>query len=443
MIDQTLPDIPRVVTGLAEAGACLVYLLILRRRMAPLAFAAIAVVGTLALIATQAAADLLPLPLWTLGMLAAVLAMYTFLRVCLDSTRLATVYLTARAFVLAELVASLHWQLHTFFLPHGAITGPAIVLLIVTFTGCFVLAWFAEARHLPRGGEVDAGWRETVAAVAIASATFGISNLSFTGANTPFSGRIGHEIFYIRTLVDLCGYIALYAQQEWRREVRARAESQAMQSLLRSQHDQYRTTKRAIDEVSRKHHDMKHVVQAIRAEEDPTIRARLVDELEQSIADYGTRFRTGNAVLDTVLQAKAMTARDEGIEITCVADGALLDMLTPLDLVTVTGNALDNAIEAATRTENDGTRSVRVALFAQDAFVMLRIDNTYDGVLLREGDMPRSRKPDADDHGFGLRSIEQTVATYGGSMSINADERWFSLRLLFPRPQKSGDSASR
>nr|WP_245324939.1 ATP-binding protein [Microbacterium amylolyticum] len=118
-------------------------------------------------------------------------------------------------------------------------------------------------------------------------------------------------------------------------------------------------------------------------------------------------------------------------------------MLTPLDLVTVTGNALDNAIEAATRTENDGTRSVRVALFAQDAFVMLRIDNTYDGVLLREGDMPRSRKPDADDHGFGLRSIEQTVATYGGSMSINADERWFSLRLLFPRPQKSGDSASR
>ncbi len=41
-----------------------------------------------------------------------------------------------------------------------------------------------------------------------------MNNLSFVSTNTPFSGSMGQEIFYIRTLVDRCGFAILYAQQE-------------------------------------------------------------------------------------------------------------------------------------------------------------------------------------------------------------------------------------
>ena len=50
--------------------------------------------------------------------------------------------------------------------------------------------------------------------------TFAMSNLSFVSTNTPFSGSVGQEIFYIRTLVDFCGFAILYAQQEQARVLR-------------------------------------------------------------------------------------------------------------------------------------------------------------------------------------------------------------------------------
>ncbi|WP_110589201.1 ATP-binding protein [Microbacterium suaedae] len=433
MIDDVLPDIPRLFTGVAEWAACAVYILVLRKRLASAGLWVLLAAGLAALIATQLLADLLPLSLWTIGMLAAVGVMVFLIRACLSAPWTATVYIAARAFVLAELTASLHWQLHTYF-SLGDPLSPAPILLAVGIYGAiFGLAGLAESRHMPRGEDLEVGGREVVGAVAIAAVTFAMSNLSFLSANTPFSGRLGPEIFYIRTLVDLCGAIALYAQQEWRREVRARAETNAMESLLRGQHEQYLTTKRAIDEVARRHHDMKHALLAIRSERDPELRTQLADELERSIADYGTRFRTGNAVLDTMLQAKAMTAQDHDVSLTCVADGALLDFMSVLDVCTVTGNALDNAIESAQRVEDPDRRSVRLALFAHDDFVMIRVENTFDGVLRRRNGALATRKGDTSRHGYGLRSIERTVESYGGSVSIAADETWFSLRMLFPR----------
>ncbi|MGV9768659.1 hypothetical protein ACWDR7_04120 [Microbacterium sp. NPDC003461] len=214
MIGEALPDIPRICTRLAEWGACLVYIAIVRRRVGPATLVTVLAAGLAALVATQLLADALPLPLplWTVGMLAAVVVMLVFLRTSVAGGWATTAYLTARAFVLAELVTSLHWQLHTYFFPTGQLTPPAVALLVATYGACFAIAGVAEARHMPRAEPLEVGWREVISAGAIAAVTFALSNLSFVNANTPFSGRLGPEIFYIRTLVDLCGCIALYAR---------------------------------------------------------------------------------------------------------------------------------------------------------------------------------------------------------------------------------------
>ncbi|WP_409366566.1 ATP-binding protein [Microbacterium paludicola] len=114
-----------------------------------------------------------------------------------------------------------------------------------------------------------------------------------------------------------------------------------------------------------------------------------------------------------------------------VADGRLLDHLRLLDVTSLVGNALDNAIEATRRLPDRDRRVVRMALFAQDDWIMLRFENTYDGILQCDGEKLLTRK--GDGHGLGLRSIEQTAETYGGSVSIAADDAWFSLRVLLPR----------
>lgn len=435
MIIDALPDIPREYTALAEWAACLVYILMRARRMRLIALIPVLAAGLGVLILTQWGAGRLPIALWTVGMLVAAVIMYSLILACASVTPLGAGYLTARAFVLAELVASLHWQLHSYLFPPGSDPGPpsAIALLVGVYGGSFALAHLVESRHFPRDEPLAVGVKEVIGASAIALVTFSMSNISFLNASTPFSGRLGLEIFYIRTLVDLCGFVALYAQQEQRRELQLRAENEAMNSLLRSQHEQYQLTRRSIDALNRMHHDMKHHLVALRGEEDPQRKAAYLDELEESIRGYGQRVETGNTVLDTVLTAKRMYAAEHGVEVTCVADGAQLDFMSVIDICTIVGNALDNAIESAMRVSDEEHRRVRVAFFAQDDLVMLRFENSFDGVLRRENGRLATLKGDSSRHGYGLRNIQAAVEKYGGSASISADGEWFSLRALVPR----------
>lgn len=428
---DSLADIPRSYTAVAEWGACLVYILLVARRRGWVRTVIIALIGIVGLIAVQVWAGMLPLALWIPGMLAAASVMFLLLRTALRVSSLTAGYLVARAFVLAELTASLHWQLDRFYLGDA---GPVVqvCVMLASYGAILSVAWLLERRHFRRGEVFDVGWRELVSAVAIAAVTFGISNLSFANSDTAFSGRLGPEILYIRTLVDLCGFIALYAQLEMRRELETRKDAEAMAQLLRSQHEQYETSRRAMDEISRIHHDMAHHLEALRAESEPEVRARMLDDLEETVRDSGVQVQSGNRVIDTVLTAKRMRAREDHVEVSYVVDGTLLDFLGPLDVTAILGNAMDNALEATRALAEQGDRLVRVALFAQDDFVMLRVENTYDGVLRRANGRIVSRKREPG-HGYGLRNIEAAVEKYGGSISITADDGWFSLRMLFPR----------
>lgn len=431
VLDAAVADIPRHLTALAEWGACLVYVYVVRRRRGRWLTALTAAAGLVALLVVQWFAGSLPLALWIPGMLLAGATMFSLIFVATRTSAISSGYLTARAFVLAELAASVHWQLDRYYRTGDQVLDQAIGIVLV-YGATFGIAYWVERFNFTRSAPFAAGRGELIGALAIAVGTFGMSNLSFVSANTPFSGRFGPEIFYIRTLVDLTGFIALSVQQRMRNEAHARRDAEAMARLLRSQHDQYEITRRSIDEVNSKYHDMKHHLDAVRAEHDPAARGRVLDEIEDSLRGYGAAVHTGNHVLDAVLTAKRGFAKEHDVDVTYVADGALLDFLRPLDLTAIVGNAMDNAIEAARALADPDRRMVRLALFAQDDFVMFRVENTFDGIVRRQDGRLVSRKS-GQGHGYGLRNIETAVEAYGGTVTIVDSGDWFSLRLLFPR----------
>lgn len=431
MIIDALPDIPRGLTALAEWGACIVYVVILARGRSWRRAALGLPVGLVLLIGVQYLAGELPIVLWAPGMVVAIAVMVALLWFSLRLRPLATLFLAARALVLAEFVASLQWQLHSFFIPEPDPVAE-LLLVVVVYGGVLAMAAVAEARHMPRGATLDVSPRELVATALIASATFFVSNISFMTPNTPFSGRLGLEIFYIRTLVDLCGFVALYAQQEQRVQVQARAENDAMNSLLRSQHEQYLQSKRSIEQVNRKYHDMKNQIDVIRSEPDPQRKAAFLDELEDSIQAFAAQRHTGNGVLDTILTAKGAYCAEQRIQLTCVADGALLDFMSVIDITSIFGNALDNAIESSIRVSDHEKRLIRVAVFAQNDLLMIRIENAFDGRLRMVEGQPITLKKDRSRHGYGLKNIQSAAEKYGGTATFDARKNWFSLRILLP-----------
>ena len=116
---NALPDIPRLYTAISEWLGCLVYLLAIGSRTSRLRMAAVLLPGLAVLVVVQYWAGTLPIAFWIISMCLAVACMYAIIMLASGLGALDGAYLLARAFVLAELVASLHWQLDSFMRPAG------------------------------------------------------------------------------------------------------------------------------------------------------------------------------------------------------------------------------------------------------------------------------------------------------------------------------------
>lgn len=431
-----LPDIPRLYTALAEWLGCMIYVLVLRRRLrGPRLWLAAA--GTLAVqCGVQLLAGALPLALWIPGMAAAVLAMTGCIALLCRLPWPDTLYCTIRAFTVAEFAASLEWQLHCFYFGRlePASSLRALALLAAVYGLVYGGVWLAERRQLPGGGALGLTFWEAVSGGVIALTVFAVSNLSFLRVSTPFSGQMAPEIFYIRTLVDFCGMALLYNQQEQRRNLRMQYELDAIQRILYTQYEQYRLSKENIDLVNRKYHDLKHQIAVIRAEADPGKREDYLREMEHGIKMAEAQNKTGNAVLDTVLTGKSMYCAEHDINLNCVADGALLKFMDAMDICTIFGNALDNAIECVQKLQEPEKRLIRMAVCAQNDLLLLRFENYYEDDLRIEDGVLRTTKGDNGYHGYGIKSIRYAAEKYGGSVTVRTEDQWFRLCVLIPLP---------
>ena len=195
-------DIPRIYTAIAEWGACLVYLYMLKREKMKSAHFLIGVLLMLALqcaflVATGNVSEVL----WIPCMIIAVAIMYVFLMVGGSMKPLGAGYCCARAFVLAEFVASLQWQIVSIVQVRGIQSfWTEILITIIIFGGCFVIDIYLERDYLQQMTV-----KEVVAAAIMAVTIFAFSNLSFLSENVPFASKERADIFSMRTLIDFGG----------------------------------------------------------------------------------------------------------------------------------------------------------------------------------------------------------------------------------------------
>lgn len=443
MILEQLPDIPRWYTGLAEWAAALVYIqLVLPRFSRAKQWSALAL-GLPFFIGLQIWVGLWPIELWTVGMALAVLSIFAFIHLTCDISLKDSGYLAARAFVLAELVASLQWQLWV----HGrqlttmdqgtdnrGIYVASIVFVCIAYAAGFGAAYLVERRNFARQEPLEVEGRSLITAVAIALVTFLVSNISFVSIATPISGQGGKDVFYIRTLVDLVGFIALYAQQSNRDQVRNALELAKAKLIMSSQHDQYLQSKRNIEELNRMHHDLKYYVEAIRHEESADQRSDFLNKLEDSIRGYESEIQTGNHMLDIVLNSKMQRCLQENISMPVMVQGQALAFMDSMSLSSLFGNALDNAIEASLRIPQPEQRLIRVSVFTQGDFVMARFENHYPHPVEFVDGLPRTTKKNRRRHGHGTANMKRVVESYGGSLTTELEDDWFSVRALIPTP---------
>lgn len=434
-MNDTLMNIPRLYTGIAEWLFCLAYIVYAKKRFTGLKLYGLIIGFFIVIVGFQLIAGILPLGLWIPGMIFAVFLMFSFIRITTKQNIYTAGYMTVLAFVFAEFIASFHWQLFYYYemqpyrIPFEYLSE---VSMVVVYVLGFFAVHFLESRYLKKGLMIEVNQNDLLSFIGIAIIIFAVSNISFVSVNTPISGRYPAEIFYIRTLVDFAGVIILYSQREHKLAIRSRIELNSMENLLNKQYEQYHMSQESIDIINHKYHDLKNQIIAIRAEKDLDKRDKYLEEMENSIKFYETQYKTGNEVLDTLLTSKLLVCIENDINVTCIANGQLLDFLPTMDLCSIFGNALDNAIESVLKIEDKEQRLIKIAVYSQKDLILIRIENYFITPLQIQSGNFLTTKKDVHYHGYGLKSIKSIVNKHGGSVSIKTDNNWFKLIILIP-----------
>lgn len=434
-----LPDIPRIYTALAEWMACMACILAMRRRMDKRSFLAVSVLFLIAQSALLVLTEGLEGLAWNVCMAAAVGMMFLFIWSCADVTALQGIYYCGPAFIAAELAASLEWQIYCF--ADGVTDLPGEVWTRLLFLGAvyavvFTLVWRWNRHVMPSEEAAEVSRRGVLFSTLIALFVFAFSNLGFVSSSLLFAGRDSIEIFNVRTLVDLGGLAILCAYQSQWRAVHIQKELDSIQNILDSQYQQYRQAQQAVDLINYRYHDLKNHIIALRSRQDSKEQRDYLDRLEEEIQNYQAQNKTGNQVLDTLLTSKSLTCMKQSIDLTCVADGALLDFLDVMDICSIFGNALDNAIESVSKIQDKEKRLIHLTAFSKKRFLIIRIENYCEGEILFKKGMPVTTKKEKDLHGYGLKSLRYTVHKYNGEVNIEVKDSWFSLQILIPLEMK-------
>lgn len=430
---MNVPDIPKIYTALAEWFSCCVFVLALEKRYKKCYTICVLLPFLPVFCVLQYYIGVWPVVVWIPSMVAAMILIYLCIFSCCKVNWKMAMVCFATAFMIAEFSASFEWQIYSYVMGRGHDERVIeLIFLVLFYSILFALAYFLEYRYF--SGEIrgDISLKEALSSVIMAIAVFLISNISYVYPDTPFSSSLPGGLFYIRTLVDFSGLLILFLQRDRWRELSMQKEMEAVNAILRRQYEQYNLSKENIEIINRKYHDLKHQIAVVRAERNSDKREQYLQEMENDIKMYEAQNKTGNKVLDTILTEKHLYCVQHEINFTCVADGMLLDFMNLMDICTIFGNALDNAIECVEKIGDKSKRLIRTAVYSQSKFLIIRFENYTELELTTKDSLPITTKKDRQYHGYGLKSIRSTVEKYGGSMTVNVKDNWFILRLLIP-----------
>ena len=214
-------------------------------------------------------------------------------------------------------------------------------------------------------------------------------------------------------------------------------ELKIIDQLRRKDQDQYQLTSETIDQINQKCHDMRHQIRTIGQSAQVTPEA--LDEMERTIDIYDSMVSTGCRALDIILTEKSLYCQRNNIVIRCIADGSALNHLRDVDIYSLFGNLLDNAIHAVQELEEE-RRVISLTVKLRGELLSVNSYNCYAGEMTMRDGVPVTRG-DPHYHGFGTKSIVAIVTKYGGTVSFQARDGVFNLNMLFPLSDIQPDAA--
>lgn len=361
-----------------------------------------------------------------------IITVYVFLCgvFCYKGTALISLFYTLAAFAAQHIV----WNVYAiicYFTP-TMLDWQYVIIYLAVYLLMYPLLYFLFIRKLPA---YDVNNDKII--VIIVSALI----LLLTSISNDVVGFFGGWNALYRLYSSLCCLLVLFLlfgvfqrRQLAEKAIMLEKEKAILQQLLNQEKKQQEMATETIELINMKCHDIKHQISALRnmpkEERDSSIA-----DIEKAVMVYGEIAKTGNYALDIILTEKGLLCEKHKIRFTYIVDGEKLSFMDTVDISSIFGNAIENAIQSVVH-EKEDRRIIRLNISEKKGYLHIHCENYCSRPIEFKNGLPVTKNVNTSQHGFGVRSIKYIAEKYGGDIKVTNEDDMFNLDILIPTVEK-------
>lgn len=155
---------------------------------------------------------------------------------------------------------------------------------------------------------------------------------------------------------------------------------------------------------------------------------KLKHDLMNDRVDSRKEIQTGNTAIDSIVNYKLLEAKQRHIQFDLEIQIPENLQVSSYAMSVILGNAIDNALEAAEKTEE---KRISLVIKYTKGRLLIRVSNPFSGRLDEKGaGRFRTGKADQKNHGLGLKNMEEAAEKLGGVMRVHTERQVFTLTML-------------
>ena len=154
------------------------------------------------------------------------------------------------------------------------------------------------------------------------------------------------------------------------------------------------------------------------------------NSFENMIAPLLVRQYCDNPILNIIINDKVDYCEKSGIEFKVEVERVSIDFIEPIDITTIFGNILDNAVEACEKAED---KKILLKIHPFNDLIYIQLSNSFWGnIKWNAKGFPLSGK--GEQHGIGLNNVEKVLENYNGNMQFSVEGQVFAVEIMISHP---------
>ncbi len=184
------------------------------------------------------------------------------------------------------------------------------------------------------------------------------------------------------------------------------------------------------EKVKALRHDMKHHLNELLllAGQDSGQKIReYILNMQEYLENPNEYISSGNKGVDSLLNYMLQEAQQTLNKVDYKVSVPREMGIGSFDLNVIVGNLLDNAIFAAS---HSGEKWMSVSLSYEKGLLFIRVRNSYDTKIRKNGEAYETTRKERQKHGIGLQNVKKAVEHYCGSMQISDTDNIFDVKVM-------------